>query len=97
MLEIDPRFEIPTITSDEEGIAEYGPPPPEKKAMGDICPPPLVCPKCDGSMKCNMDSVFLFDLIKKWEVGEYNSGERYNGTAPRTVGEKILLINHSCS
>lgn len=57
--------------------------------MGDICPPPLVCPKCDSAMKCNMDSVFLFDLIKRWEVREYNTGERYNGTVPRTVGEKI--------
>lgn len=87
-LEIDPRYEIPTLTADEEGVTIYGPSPPEKKAMDDICPPPQVCPKCDNAMKCNMDSVFLFDLIKRWEVREYNSSERYNWTVPRTVGEK---------
>ncbi|CAG9762337.1 unnamed protein product [Ceutorhynchus assimilis] len=70
LYEIDPRESQVTRTSYKPTI--FGVQPPEKKALEDLCEPPVPCRPCDFTeVKCSPSGVSLIDLISRWEVRPY--------------------------
>lgn len=85
----DPRKVSPPPVSSVGKIAVYGPMPPDKVSVEDICGPPIVCPECETEPKCRGESgVSLFDLIKTWEIRPYIEYKFNDSSFPnRTTGK----------
>lgn len=82
--EIDPRNPPPPIHYEKDKV--FGPLPPDKVSLEDLCGPPITCPDCE----CSSSGASLVDLFTRWEVKPFQENITYPGYGTRVKGKTYV-------
>lgn len=81
----------PSMPNTPQRVVVYGPEPPPKVDLNDICPPPVQCEKCSDpkEYRCKEGIYFLYDLLgrRELEVRPLLINSTYFRLPDRTLGK----------
>lgn len=91
ILELDKNLARPPNSDSETGHPmKYGSEPPERVALDDLCPPPVVCPTCtrptQSKLNCKNDLFSVQELLNHRDL-EIHVLDDYPGMGPRDLSK----------